>query len=87
MGGVRHVMLRGFGGYRKDSTCKSSVVFTLDVFYFGFEVKIELFLISLYILLGYFCFCGILTSPSAVSQRGGSTSAAQVSSNGLVVRS
>ena len=34
-----------------------------------------------------FCFCGILASPSEVSQRGWSTSAAQISSNGLVVRS
>ena len=34
-----------------------------------------------------FCFCGILASPSEVSQRGGSTSAAQISSNWLVVRS
>ena len=33
------------------------------------------------------CFCGILASPSEVSQRGGSTSTAQISSNGLVVRS
>jgi len=34
-----------------------------------------------------FCFCGILASPSEVSQRGRSTSVAQISSNRLVVRS
>jgi len=34
-----------------------------------------------------FFFCRIHASPSEVSQRGGSASAAQVSSNGLVVRS
>jgi len=31
---LRYVNLCGFGGYQKDSTCESSVVFTLDVFWF-----------------------------------------------------
>jgi len=39
------------------------------------------------LLFLFFCFCGILASFSEVSQRGGSTSTAQISSNWLVVRS
>ena len=35
----------------------------------------------------FLCFCRILASPSEVSQRGRSTSVAQISSNGMVVRS
>jgi len=31
---LRYVNLCGFGGYQKDSTYESSVVFTLDVFWF-----------------------------------------------------
>ena len=38
------------------------------------------------ILLLSSVFCGILASPPEVSQRGGSTSAAHISSNGMVVQ-
>jgi len=31
---VEYVTLCGFGGYQKDSACESSVMFTLDIFWF-----------------------------------------------------